>query len=251
MFSLRLIILFSSFVLVTTLGDLPAKAYDFYGGLVTKATAFGYDTVELEVLESKKLEKKPEKYADAFPVGTKFYGELVEHRGIRRMSKDEIKKFKISQAVLPNGETVELDEIIKIRPTNKLVKTRYGGFFLISETAQILGLTIDALTVGLPVGRGGAALWSMGHYLYESRPGENKWKIGTIGFFRGLFSPLPFMVLKGDPLYIHPGSTILIHKNRDKEYINASLIKRKNDIELEEEFRTNMKLVSVSEAEAV
>ena len=45
------------------------------------------------------------------------------------MSKDEIKKFKISKAVLINGQTVEFNEIIKIRPTNKLVKTRYGGFF--------------------------------------------------------------------------------------------------------------------------
>lgn len=247
MFSLRSIILFSFFILVTTLFDLPVKAYDFYGGLVTKATDFGFNSVRLEVVESKKLDK----YSDAYPIGTKFYGELVEHRSVRRMSKDEIKKFKISKAILPNGETVELSETIKIRPTNKLVKTRYTGFFLISETAQILGLTIDALTVGLPVGRGGAALWSMGHYLYESRPGENKWKIGTIGFFRGLFSPLPFMVLKGDPLYIHPGSTILIHKNRGKEYINASLIKRKNDIELEEEFRTKMRFFSVNKTEAV
>ena len=168
------------------LGSLPASAYDFYGGLITKATDFGFNSVELEVVESKKLEKNPKKYADAFPVGTKFYGELVEYRDVRRMSKDEIKKFKLSKATLPSGEVVALNEIIKIRPTNKLVKTRYTGFFLITETAQILGLTIDALTVGLPVGRGGAALWSMGHYLYESREGENKWKIAGEGFFRGL-----------------------------------------------------------------
>ena len=160
------------------------------------------------------------------------------------MSKDEIRKFNITKAELPDGSTVALDEIIKVRPTNKLVKTRYGGFFFITETAQILGLTIDALTVGLPVGRGGAALWSMGHYLYESRPGENKWKIGTVGFFRGLFSPIPFMVFKGDPLYIHPGSTILVHKNRDKDYINASLIKKYNDIQLEEEAKTHIEMVS-------
>ena len=56
----------------------------------------------------------------------------------------------------------------------------------------------------------------MGITYMNHAPGENKWKIGTIGFFRGLFSPLPFMVLKGDPLYIHPGSTILIHKIVEK-----------------------------------
>ena len=118
MFSSRSIILFSFFTLITTLSGLPVKAYDFYGGLITKATEFGFDTVELEVVESKKLDKNPEKYADAFPVGTKFYGKLVEHRDIRRFSKDEIKKFQIHQAVLPSGEKVAVDEIIKVRLIN-------------------------------------------------------------------------------------------------------------------------------------
>ena len=251
MFLARLVTFISLLFIANTFANLPVAAYDFYGGLVTKASAWGFDTIELEVTESKKLKKNPEKYADAYPVGTKFYGQMIEHRDIRRMSKDEIKKFHLYKAVLPNGEEVKVDEIIKVRPPNKLVKTRYGGFFAITETAQILGLTIDALTVGLPVGRGGAALWSMGHYLYESRPGENKWKIGTEGFFRGLFAPIPFMIFRGDKLYIHPDSTILIHKNRGKEYINASLIKKYNDIGLEEEFRTKMKLVKEVDIEAV
>ena len=57
MFLARLVTFISLLFIANTFANLPVAAYDFYGGLVTKASAWGFDTIELEVTESKKLKK--------------------------------------------------------------------------------------------------------------------------------------------------------------------------------------------------
>ncbi len=202
-----------------------------------EAKNFAYDQIELEIIDVDDADKHPE----AFPVGTKLYGKLIEHRGPRRISRDEIRKFKLEKALLPNAKTEKIDEVIKIRTVRKTETAYWAGNMALLGTAQVLAITVDFVSVGLPVARGGTAIWGMGHYMYEAREGESKLKEGAKGFVKGALLPFPFFVLKGDPLYIHPGSKILISKDRNKEYINACLIKRDNNIKLEAAYRDKYK----------
>ena len=207
--------------------------HNFCGGYKTKATSFAHDAIELEVTEVLNLED----YPGSFPLGTKFYGNLIEHRERRRISRDEIRKFHLKRALLPSGKTEAIDAVIKIRAVKKTEITYWVGNALLSTTGQVLGLTLDFVSIGLPVARGGTAIWGMADQIYESRAGESKFKQGAKGFVKGAFLPIPFFVLKGDPLYIHPGSTIVIHKDKNKEYIHAGLIRKYNDIKLEAEYK--------------
>ncbi|MFM7458463.1 MAG: hypothetical protein ACKO3R_07380 [bacterium] len=208
-------------------------AHNFCGGYKTKALIFAHDAIELEVTEALNLKDYPE----SFPVGTRFYGKLIEHREPRRISRDEIRKFHLERAILPNGKTEAIDELIKIRATKKTEAAYWVGNALLAGTGQVLGITLDFVSIGLPVARGGTAIWGMADQIYESRAGESKFKEGAKGFVKGALLPIPFFVLKGDPLYIHPSSTIVIHKDKNKEYINAGLIRKYNDIKLEAEYR--------------
>ena len=213
--------------------ETPISSHNFCGGYNTKAKVFARDSIELEVIEVLNLKD----YPDSFPVGTRFYGNSIEHRERRRISRDEIRKFHLERAVLPNGKTEAIDEIVKIRAVKKREVAYWLGNALFSTTGQVLSITLDFVSIGLPVARGGTAIWGMADQIYESREGESKLKEGSKGFVKGALMPLPFIILKGDPLYIHPGSTIVIHKDKNKEYINAGLIRKYNDIKLEAEYR--------------
>lgn len=218
--------------------NLEHQKHGFSTRYTAEAKNFAYDQIELEIIEIDDAEKHPE----AFPLHTKLYGKLTEHRLPRRISRDEIRKFHLDKALLPNGKTEKIDELIKVRTVRKTETAYWAGNMALLGAAQTLAITIDFVSVGLPVARGGTALWGMGHYMYEAREGESKLKEGAKGFVKGALLPLPFFVLKGDPLYIHPGSKILINKDRDKEYINACLIKKDNNIKLEAAYREKYKI---------
>lgn len=209
--------------------ELEKLACRFCGAYETKALNFAKDNIELEVVKVSDLEK----YPASFPVSTKLYGSLCEHRDARRISRDEIRKFHLTKAVLPSGKVESLDKFIKVRTVRKTETAYWATNSAFLVTGGVLALTADAITMALPIGRGGIALWGFGHYAYEARKGESRLREGAKGFVKGALMPIPFLVLKGDPLYIHPGSVIVLHGNK----INASLIKKYNDIQLEAKYR--------------
>jgi hypothetical protein len=205
-----------------------AWAFSFNGKLPTKVIQTDDTNLKFEVTKYPHSNKALRE--GSYPIGTVFTAKKVAFVERKRFSRDAKLTVELKEAILPNGHREALNRKLRIRAVNRQEPLEYTGNVLIGVTGLVLGLTIDALTVALPVVRGGSAVWSAGHYIYEAPEGSSKTKAGLDGFMRGAFRPIPWMILKGDKLDIHKGSIIYIGKAKSDpdKLMKAGLIKKYN-----------------------
>lgn len=150
---------------------------------------------------------------DGFPAGTVLHGKFTEHREKRRISRNEIVKVEIASATLPNGSTEKVNRVIKIIPKSKHRNLRWAGNTVFLITGTTLALAADAVTLGLPIGRGGLAAWTAA--LDASETDGSKLKAGAKGFVKGALQPLPWLIMRGSDLNLAPGSVVQINDGGD------------------------------------
>lgn len=190
-------------------------------------TKYQMEIIDLEENNLTMLVKKSKKNnKNTLPPGTKLSGHIIKHGERKHFMHDEFYKIKLDLAVLPQGESKKLNAEIKISPRLLLSKQNLSTAVLVS-TGGILGLTIDLLSVGLPVLRGGKALLDAGFAIYNSPKNKSKVKAGSIAFVRGALFPLPELILKGEALNLHKGSNIEVLSDNDQT-LKAHLIKKLN-----------------------
>jgi len=180
-------------------------------------------------LDDKKIEllvTKTEDDIEGFPEATKLYGTINKHTDRKHFMRDEYLLVDLYQAKLSDGSSEALNQQIKIQPRKWLSNKNYGTA-LIATTGTVLGLTLDVLTIGFPVARGGKALWESGFSVYNTPKDKSKLKAGTLGFIKGALFPLPELILKGETLNLHQGSSLKIHDSETNKN-TAVLIKRLN-----------------------
>ncbi len=151
---------------------------------------------------------------DAFPAGTVLHGKFTEHREKRRISRNEIAKVEITSATLPNGSTEKVSRTLKIIPKSKHRNLRWAGNTAFLITGTTLALAADAVTLGLPIGRGGLAAWTAA--LDASETDGSKLKAGAKGFIKGALQPLPWLIMRGSDLNLTQGSIVEIDDGGDE-----------------------------------
>ena len=216
-------------LLLTTLIVLSSSktfAYDFAGQLDMQVVDVqGHELgqgISFKLREHYELEDKTEDSLELFPVGTIFKASFVEHRDVRRMSRNEIVKAKIYEADLPNGSSVSMNQVIKIQKAYKHRYSLMGGRAALRLAGYIVGLTVDVVTLGLPIARGGMGLWEAGHAVHSAEAEESKLKEGAKGFAKGALYPLPQLVLKGKELNVSEGDMVYLREvDSDDDYTNA------------------------------
>lgn len=182
---------------------IPAQAYELDDTTTTVRWISSHDlggNIDLEVTGSEE--------EDAYPKGTVLHGKFTEHREKRRISRNEIAKVELSSATLPNGSTEKLNQTLKVIPRSKHRNLRWGGNAAFAATGLALSITLDTFTFGLPIGRGGMALWN--GVLDATETDGSKIKAGAKGFVKGALMPLPWLVLHGHDLDLTQGSTVKI-----------------------------------------
>lgn len=214
-------ILLSLFVFILSLGN--CQAYYFATDVETQVTKLTAKDIELIVTRVDDTDEN-----EVYPVGTKLYASIFASSPKKHFVRDEYIKIHVSKAVLPNGTSETVDKDIKIRPRvffslqNSLAAT--GGV-----TGLVLGITIDFLTIALPVVRGGKAVIDSSFAVYNTPRCESKIDQGVKGFVKGALFPLPELIFKGEELPIHDESYLWIQDAKaDKKNLTAFLIKRKN-----------------------
>jgi len=199
----------------------------YYFATDSKAEVTQFDGIRIGL---KVYELDNEEAEGNYPIGTTLTGEVMDHRDRKHFLRDEITKVKITQATLPNGVTETVNQDLVIRPRT-FVNFRNAGNTAIITTGGVLGITLDFLTIGLPVVRGGRALWEAGFEIYDTPPSRSKVKAGLKGFIKGALFPLPELILKGDALPLVTGSHLtILDADTDESKFTAVLISRKNPI---------------------
>lgn len=178
--------------------------------LAVQATPFD-ERLHLQVLnyDGKTLAMKVTEGDDDLPNSTVVYAKVFEHKPNRRFMRSEYIKADLTEAVFPNGTSRKLNRKLKVR-TQRFGGKRAIGNGVIGTTALVLGLTIDMLTIGLPVARGGLALWNAGYNIHEKEADESALKEGAKGFVTGALFPLPQIFLKSKRLDLEPGSEVVL-----------------------------------------
>ncbi len=226
---------------VVALAHKKHAKYYFDGDLKTEVVMHDENILRLEVIDN-----SGEDYA--YPIGTLFTGHFLSHKNRRFFSLDEVEKFELETARLPDGEVVRLkNKRLKIKADGRFDGAYQFGRSTLSTAGFILSIAVDSLFLGIPVGRGGFALFYTLSALTEAPKCVNKVVEGFKGFLRGALYPLPQILGKGDKLVVHEKSTIMIGHDpyhnvyaklkrfigslllRDKEkYISAKLIIKTN-----------------------
>lgn len=178
-----------------------------------------------------KVYKNKEKKENAFPVGTIFRGEIKEGVPNKRLSRDQKIYVNIYEAQLPDGNKFELNERFKIRAINTHEILWFSGNTAFLTAGFVTGLVLDTFAYGIPIGRGGFAVWNAFNRAYDTPPAKNSTKAFGLGFLEGALSPIPQIYLRGDLVNLHTGSKIVIGKKRkNRNYIRAGLLKKQNYI---------------------
>ena len=169
------------------------------------------ERLHLEVLnyDGKTLSMKVTEGDDDLPKSTVLYAKVFEHKPNRRFMRSEYIKADLTEAVFPNGTSKNLNRKLKVR-TKRFGGRRAIGNGVIGTTGLVLGITIDFLAVGLPVARGGLALWNAGYNIHEKDEDQSAIKEGAKGFIKGALFPLPQLVLKSKRLNLKPGSEVVL-----------------------------------------
>lgn len=210
-------------LLLVTL-SLPSFAVGFKSKLEAEVTKFTDTDISFKITEQKKINE------ESFPVGTVIHGAITKHRPNRRVYRDEYYKLQLDTATLPNGTVVKLDQGSKIRP-RKFLNPQMVGIGAIAATGGVLGITIDMLTLGLPIVRGGLAVWDAGYEVYDTPQGGSKWKSGFKGFMDGALFPLPQIFMKARKTGMETGTKLTIYPAKDGKTVYISVPRRDTRIE--------------------
>lgn len=204
-------------VLILVSNSLIASAEPFTAKYHAKVTK--YDTQNISLTIADVVDAEP----DSFKPGTVLSGTVTGITPRKRISRDETLIVHLTSAKSISGEELKIDRDLQIRP-RRLLSVRNEGSALIGATGLTLGLTIDFLTVGLPVGRGALALWNAGFEAKGARAGRSKTKAAAKGFIWGALFPLPQLLSKGKSLDINDKDLKLtIFKTRSGKTIHAML----------------------------
>jgi len=175
-----------------------------------------------------KVTKLEEQSATAFPVGTVLTGSVSQHLNPKHFMRDEKIKLNLHTAQMPDGKSQSINYRMVIKPRTFINSRQFGNMAFVTA-GGVLSLTTDMLTLGLPISRGGRALWEMSYEIYDTPKGHSKFKHGAKGFVKGALFPIPDLIMKGQKLPLHEGSTIEIFDDADSDkQLTAKLIKRLN-----------------------
>ena len=134
--------------------------------------------------------------------------------------RSEYIKANITEAVFPNGTKRDLNRQLKIR-TKRFGGKRAVGNSVVGTAGLVLGITIDFITVGLPVARGGLGLWNAGYNIHEKDADESAFIEGGKGFLSGVLFPLPQLVLKSKKLDLETGSEVVFMSTDDDDQVKG------------------------------
>ncbi|MBT6842226.1 MAG: hypothetical protein HOA17_00325 [Candidatus Melainabacteria bacterium] len=202
--------IFTVLVLLSSLIGSVVSAADFNSRL--KLQVLNYD--------GKKLSLKVTETNDNFPASTVLYSTITEHKPNRRLMRSEYIKANITEAVFPNGTKRDLNRQLKIR-TKRFGGKRAVGNSVVGTAGLVLGITIDFITVGLPVARGGLGLWNAGYNIHEKDADESAFIEGGKGFLSGVLFPLPQLVLKSKKLDLETGSEVVFMSTDDDDQVKG------------------------------
>lgn len=195
---------------------LPSFAQGFHSRLEAEVRSLTDNEISFKITKQKKNDE------ESFPVGTIIHGLITEHKPNRRVYRDEFYKLQLDSATLPNGTVLKLDQESKIRP-RKFLNPQMAGIGAIATTGGVLGITIDFLTLGLPVVRGGLAVWDAAYEIYDRPEGASAWKAGAKGFMDGALFPLPQIFMKARRTGMETGSKLTIYPAKDGKTVYISV----------------------------
>lgn len=202
---------------------LQAQAYDFTSDYKSKVLSVSDTKVQLQITEAEAAEE-----GTPFPIGSIINLSVKEIVPKKRPIRDARYMTIMDSVSLPSGEVISQNREFNLKP-RKFLNVRNAGGTLIGAAGLTLTIVIDGLTVGLPVARGGKALWDMGYEIYDTPKSQSKFKNGAKGFVLGALFPIPQIFMRGRSLDIHEGSTIFISETDDAEKpVYGFLVRRLN-----------------------
>ncbi len=214
------IVLLASFL---STSFLSASAYDFTSDYKARVLSVDESRIQMQITES-----EPPEGGKPFPIGSVINLSIKEKKSRKRPIRDERYVTTMTSVSLPSGEVIAMDREFDIKP-RKFLNVRNAGSTVIGTTGLTLGLVIDGLTVGLPVARGGKALWDMGYEIYDTPKDESKAKNGAKGFILGALFPIPQIFMRGRLVDIHKNSIVFISETDNPEKpVCAFVIRRLN-----------------------
>ncbi len=202
---------------------LQASAYDFTSDYKSKVISISESNIQLQITEA-----EPAEGGIPYPIGSIINLSVKERIPKKRPLRDARYVTMMNSISLPNGEVININREFDLKP-RKLLNVRNTGSAAIGATGLTLGIILDGLTVGLPVARGGKALWDMSYEIYDTPKDQSKVKNGAKGFILGALFPIPQLFIRGRSLDIHKGSTIFISETDDPEKpVYGFLVRRLN-----------------------
>lgn len=155
---------------------------------------------------------------------------ITEHKPNRRVYRDEYIKAHLNRATLANGTQVTLDQEMKLRP-RRFLNPQMIGIGTIATAGGVLGITIDFLTLGLPIVRGGLAVWDAGYEIYDKPEGASTWKAGAKGFMDGALFPFPQLFMRARKLGLDEGVKLVIYSADADETVYVTVPRNSTKIE--------------------
>lgn len=194
------------------------KYYSFPSDMETTVTKWDGKSLNLKVYDIQDPDKSQ------YPVGVEFLGKVVKHRVEKRFMLDEYVIVQVDKVKYPDGSLRDEDLKFKVRPRRFYKNPRGIGNTVVGAAAITLGLTLDATVVGLPVSRGGFAVWNCVSGIHERAEGASAWKAGAKGFVAGAFYPIPHLLGKAYKLdQLKEGARVTIDSERKGRSVDATL----------------------------
>jgi hypothetical protein len=194
------------------------KYYSFPVDMETHVTKWDGKNLNLKVYDMKRTK------LDHYPIGTEFLGHVIKRRPELRFMLDEYLIIQVDKVVLPDGSVQSEDLKFKLRPRRFYLNPRGVGNTVVGATATTLGIIFDATVVGLPISRGGFAVWNCISGIHERPKGASRLKAGSKGFIAGVFYPLPHLLRKAYTLdQLTVGARITIDKERKGRSVDATV----------------------------
>jgi hypothetical protein len=192
--------------------------YSFPVDMETRVTKWDGKNLNLKVYDMKRTK------LDHYPVGTEFVGHVIKHRPELRFMLDEYVIVQVDKVILPDGSVQPEDLKFKVKPRRFYLNPRGVGNTAVGATALTLGIIFDATVVGLPISRGGFAVWNCLSGIHERPKGASRLKAGSKGFIAGAFYPLPHLLRKAYTLdQLKVGARITIDKERKGRSVDATV----------------------------
>lgn len=215
---MRYFLLFSFLIILLPVfaeGKPEKKYYSFSTEMETEVVKYDGKEIELKVIS---VDREDE--AEYGP-GSIIYGNIINTREAKRFFRDE--KITIHVHAAKVGQYYKAQNLmLKLKPRG-LFAPRFTGNRIISATSLPLSLAIDGVSVGLPVSRGGLAIWGAISEMHERELGESRLKTGSLGFVKGAIYPLDRIFLKGKAMDIKLGDRITIDKEKHGTNVDALL----------------------------